>query len=71
MKLSTLNKAVLEARRFLQKATEYQKMYDAAKFDAECHGRKFYGPDSNKESAAAKRASMDLSRELANLRQGR
>jgi hypothetical protein len=68
MKIATLNKAVLEARRFLSKAKEYTELYEKEKFEATCHGRKFYGLYQVKESASVKRASMDLTRVLSELR---
>lgn len=62
MNPSTLLKCIKEAERFIKLA----KLAYSTEFDKDkeyCHG--------GKNCAAAKRASMDLSRALADLRQGR
>jgi len=56
--IEKINKSVLEARRFLKKADEAIKRIKS-------EGEYFY---CSKETGAVKRASMDLSRELVNLR---
>lgn len=63
MKKKTLTKAVEEARRFIEKASELKIMAIGSKYD-----------DINgypKEQGTVNRASMDLTRALADLRQGR
>ena len=58
----TLNEAISEAERFLKKASLLKEVIvKDANWD-------FFGC---KESAAVKRSSMDLTRVLADLRQGR
>lgn len=52
----TLNAAVAEAKRFLARAKAVQQLSD---------GRRYIG---GKETAAARRSSMDLTRALADLR---
>ena len=59
MNADTLNGAINEAMRFLSKAR-------ACKKTAETHGK--HVSFNGKESAAAKRSSMDLTRALADLR---
>ena len=62
MNPATLAKAIKEAKRFL-KAAELA-------YSTECEKGKTYSW-GGKNSAAAKRSSMDLTRALADLRQGR
>lgn len=59
MKLTTLESAMVEAKRFLQKA-------EAAKH--RMLQEKHYDYVVSKETAACKRASLDLSRALSELR---
>ena len=59
MKIGDLNEAIFEAERFIKKAKEARTRYTAEKWSA------FW---SCKEAAAAKRASMDLSRALVRVR---
>lgn len=63
IKIDDLDNAVMEAKRFLKAAKDVQKKA----------GVKTYLPDTyegGKYCAAAKRASMDLSRALASVRNG-
>ena len=60
MKKATLDKAIVEAKRFIEKASELKLVALDNKYD-----------DINgypKEQGATKRASMDLTRALADLR---
>jgi len=63
MKDETIQVAADEARRFLRRVTEYQSETEA------------FGDGSwmylSKERATVKRSSMDLTRALADMRQGR
>ena len=59
-----LGRAILEAKRFLKKANEV-----LARDIAEESNK--WKPWGTKENAACKRASMDLSRTLSELRKGR
>lgn len=68
MNLETLDQAILEAARFVRKAKELKK----ARADKTCRSGEITGRWSTMvESAACKRASMDLARILADLRNGR
>lgn len=58
MNRAKLNAAIQEAKRFLKKVSD---------FDAACGGDRFPFAGT-KESGAVKRASMDLSRALSDLR---
>lgn len=60
MKSESVDKAISEAKRFIEKASEL-KLVSIGKT----------GYSFPKESGAAMRASMDLTRALADLRQGR
>lgn len=63
MKKTTLDKAIIEAKRFIEKASELKLVALDSKYD-----------DINgypKEQGAVNRSSMDLTRTLADLRQGR
>jgi len=67
MKAETLRMAIKEAERFAAVAKEVGVIYD--RYD---NGESYiHVGDCTKESAACKRASMDLSRVLSDLRQGR
>lgn len=64
MKLSVLNEAMNEATRFLKLAKELRNEM-SAKYD----GKKYdYHYGGTKNFSAVRRASMDLTRTLANLR---
>lgn len=63
MKRSTMNEAVAEAKRFIERAEELLKSHTMNTYDS-LHERP-------REQGAAKRASMDLTRKLADLRLGR
>lgn len=63
MNTSTLDTAIAEARRFLERATELQKENPPASI----HGRPIHVVPSA-QSGAVRRASMDLTRALAALR---
>ena len=62
MKISTLKEAMHEARRFLVAGQALVKAEEA---------KSEYRFSNPKESGAVSRASMDLTRKLADLRQGR
>lgn len=62
-KIQALDEAIREASRFIKKATEAQ-----ARLVIESNER--YKSASTKEFAAAKRASMDLTRSLVKVRRG-
>ena len=67
MKIETLNKAIKEAERFIEAAKAVpivNSRYTNGK-------PRIYAEEYTKQSAACKRASMDLTRVLADLRQGR
>jgi hypothetical protein len=64
MKPDTLKQAVAEAKRFISAA-------EKCKFSQSQYNKSIFYPQSGKETAAAKRASMDLTRKLADLRAGR
>jgi hypothetical protein len=66
MQATTLQKAIQEAERFLELA----KAVPIKDYPAELHVRSIGWScvETGKASGAARRASMDLSRELANLR---
>lgn len=66
MKRTTLADAIKEARRFIEKAEEL----DAALARKDSSINIYYGT-LPRESGACRRASMDLTRKLADLRQGR
>jgi len=60
MKDHTLDQAIIEAARFIKAARELRRV------------RKYGEPGTHpRECGAAKRASMDLTRKLSDLRQGR
>jgi len=69
MRPKTVSKALLEARRFIAKGDAYLKAY---REDEEDYlSERVPDTKASKEAAAVKRASMDLSRILADLRQNR
>jgi hypothetical protein len=74
MKKTTLQRAIAEAERFLEKARaareELRKEFDADTGGSDGFVLPHYFP-SGKILAACKRASMDLSRCLSDLRQNR
>ena len=59
MNLDTVNEAITEARRFIQRAEAWKKV-EAEK------AKSYY--NNPKESGAMRRASMDLTRALAKMR---
>ena len=64
MQPETIAAAIEEAERFIRRAKAYQR--------AEDRSLPGYNPGTNpRESGALRRASMDLTRALADLRQGR
>lgn len=64
MKMQTIDAAIAEARRFLQRAEELKQ--------AEDKDSKLYCPGTKpRQTGALRRASMDLTRALADMRQGR
>jgi hypothetical protein len=62
MKLSTLDAAIAEAERFISTAREYKHAEEMKK-------ESYYR--NPRESGATRRASLDLTRKLADLRLGR
>ncbi len=62
MTLETLNTAISEAKRFIKRAEEAKKRNTSRRGE--------YVLYCSKESGAAKRASMDLTRALAAMRKG-
>lgn len=66
MKRKTLQDAISEARRFIEKAEEL----DAALGRRDASINIYFGT-LPREHGACRRASMDLTRKLADLRQGR
>ncbi|MCK9571272.1 hypothetical protein M0R72_20150 [Candidatus Pacearchaeota archaeon] len=67
MRAETLRKSMAEAERFLELA----KAVPINDFGQDFRGNQVHFINSGKASGAARRASMDLSRCLADLRQGR
>lgn len=65
MEIETLKTAMQEAERFLKRAEIYLENKTESEFTP---GKFYYSP---KHSGALKRASLDLTRSLADLRQGR
>ena len=65
MRAITLKKAIAEAKRFVEIAET------AYRIELYADGTFYHIEKRSKESAACKRASMDLTRILADLRQGR
>lgn len=63
MNKSTLKEAIEEAAQFLEKAN---KLYGSVE-----NNKSIFVRGNPKESGAVRRASMDLTRKLADLRQGR
>jgi hypothetical protein len=64
MKTETLDRAVIEAKRFIRAASK-------TKPEIGYSGRISYSQNPGMDVAATKRASMDLSRALADLRGGK
>lgn len=64
MNNNTLKEAIEEAKRFIKAAEKIE--LKQSQFN-----KSIWYPVCNKTTAAAKRASMDLTRKLADLRQGR
>lgn len=64
-KPETVKRAIAEARRFIERAENHLKSRRPAYYDQSILH------DEPKASGAMKRSSMDLSRVLADLRQGR
>lgn len=64
MKLEVLQDCIAEAERFIKVARKLGESVD-------CRRLRDIGTDTPKESGAVRRASMDLTRRLADLRQGR
>lgn len=62
MKLETIDAAITEAERFISAAREFKRAQ-------ETRAAEYYA--TPRESGAARRASLDLTRKLADLRQGR
>lgn len=74
MKRDNILDAVVEAQNFVDRARELLKAWDeegARVSAATAAGRYAYPSTPPKESAAVKRASMDLTRQLAKMRQER
>ncbi len=70
--MTLTEQAMREAARFLAAINEYRravKGQEAARKKAEQSGQQFYSSNTGPEHAAAKRASMDLTRALAAWRQ--
>lgn len=66
MEVSTLKKAIAEAKRFIEAAENVPIVNTTY-----ANGKPYVYVEYSKQSAACKRASMDLTRVLADLRQGR
>lgn len=66
MKLETLRRAMVDAHTFLERAKEFEKEL----FEHEKKER-LYWLSSPKKSGSVRRSSMELTRTLADLRQGR
>lgn len=62
MKFTDLDQSIMECQRYLGKAMALRAAWKASKDT--------YNPPSGTLSAAVKRASMDLSKQLAQLRKG-
>lgn len=65
MKLSALTTAIAEAERFLERA---KRLRDTARADSDWPPQIDFTGHHPKESGATRRASMDLTRALADLR---
>lgn len=70
MRRETLDKAIAEARRFIE-AAEAAKHPETKSYRTGDKATITYAVREGLRNAAAKRASMDLTRTLADLRQGR
>lgn len=64
MKYDNLKSAIAEAERFLERAKIFKKILDEDK-KSPCH---IFSWEHRRESGATRRASMDLTRALAELR---
>ena len=64
MKTKEIEKTVKEAKRFIAAA----ELCLAARKQTYVHGDYTYHPDAPKESGATRRASLDLTRQLAEMR---
>jgi hypothetical protein len=68
MDIEKLNNTIEEAERFLKKAKELRDLMEDGKRKMESGDKYYYPSDNPKESGAVRRASMDLTRSLADLR---
>ena len=64
MKITSINAAVAEARRFLKRYSEWEEMQGRTYEN----GNQVYTIDTPRENGALRRASLDLSRALADMR---
>ncbi len=72
MRKDTMNLTISEAKRFLRAATKLETENDLlTRDDPETARYKHFDITLAKYTAAVKRSSMDLSRALSNLRQGK
>lgn len=73
MRLATLERAIAEAERFLKvaKAAKVADVRERARLGGRPATADATVENNPRENGAAKRASMDLTRTLADLRQGR
>lgn len=67
----TLDEALVEAHRFIKAAKALRDARKVSESRQDMPGIPWYYGDQVKEHAACKRASLDLTRKLADLRQGR
>lgn len=68
MRVATLDEAIAEAQRFIKAASTLRTLIENAPNVRSFHGAVVGSP---REQGAVKRASMDLTRKLADLRAGR
>ena len=69
IKDQTLDEAIIEAARFIKAAKELRAARKTAQaVNGSCS---WFSPQQAKEHAACKRASLDLTRKLADMRTGR
>lgn len=72
MKYTTLLTAIAEAERFIERAKQLAKVHKNVTVNGATHKvPALYIYNQPKEQGLAKRASMDLTRALADLRRGR
>lgn len=71
MRHTTLSSAIAEAERFLRAARKLQQVDRQDPVDALCQTMKVVSYNHPVERGMVMRSSMDLSRALADLRQGR